>query len=177
MENAKIEIPLSKVKMIFLILGSMLFITLCIFILMNAENMQTRKINNPLVIRIIALIGLLFFGVILMSILKKMFNKEPGLIIDKEGIWDNSSGVSVGRIKRKDIIGLRKVKVSGTKFMLIEVQNPDEYINNIKGLIKKQAMKANMKKYGTPISISSAGLKINFKKLEEVLLSEFQKNR
>ncbi len=177
MKNTKIEIPLSKIKMLFLILGSLLFVVLCIFIIMNAENMQTRKLNNPMIIRIIALVGLLFFGIILVSILKKMFSKEPGLIIDKDGIYDNSSGVSVGRIKWKDIIEIRKVKVSGTKFMLIDVHNPNEYINNINGFIKKQAMKANMKKYGTPISISAAGLKINFKKLEGILLSELQKKR
>jgi len=177
MENTKIEIPLSKVKMLFLILGSLLFVAFCIFIIMNAENMQTRKLNNPLIIRIIALAGLLFFGIILVSIIKKMFSKEPGLTIDNDGIYDNSSGVSVGRIKWKDIIGIRKVKVSGTKFMLIDVYNPNEYINNINGFIKKQAMKVNMKKYRTPISISAAGLKINFTKLEEILLSELQKNR
>ncbi len=177
MKNTKIEIPLSKIKMLFLIMGSLLFVVLCIFIIMNAENMQTRKLNNPMIIRIIALVGLLFFGIILVSILKKMFSKEPGLIIDKDGIYDNSSGVSVGRIKWKDIIEIRKVKVSGTKFMLIDVHNPNEYINNINGFIKKQAMKANMKKYGTPISISAAGLKINFKKLEGILLSELQKKR
>ena len=177
MENTKIEIPLSKVKMLFLILASILFVALCIFILLNAENMQTRRINDPWVISIIAFIGLLFFGTILGFIIKKMFSKKPGLIIDKEGIWDNSSGVSVGNIQWKDIIGIRKVKVSGTKFMLIDVHNPDEYISNIKGFIKRQTMKTNMKKYGTPISISAAGLKINFKKLEEVLLSELQKNQ
>jgi len=176
METTSIKIPLSKGKMIFLLLGSLLFVILSAFIFLNAEEMITRRIGNPIIIKIIAIIGVLFFGVILMSILKKMMNKQSGLIISNEGIWDNSSGVSVGMIKWEDIVGIRKVRASGVNFILIDVKNADSYLNNTKGTIKRQAMKANMRKYSTPISLSAAGLKISFNKLEILVQNEYEKN-
>lgn len=176
MESSKIEIPLSKGKMIFLILGCLLFVFLGVAMFLNAEGMQTRRINNPLIIRIISIIGVLFFGFICISVVKKIIKNESGFIINHLGIWDNSSGVSVGMIKWSDVIGIRKAKASGTNFILIDVNNPDFYINNIKGSIKKQAMKANMRKYNTPISISTAGLKISFKNLEELIEHEYKTN-
>jgi len=173
MESESVEIPLSKGKMVFLILGSLLFVVLSVFMFLNAEGMLTRRINNPFIIRIIAIIGILFFGLILISVIKKIMSNESGLTINNEGIWDNSSGVSVGMIKWTDIIGIRKVKASGVNFILIDVNNPDYYINNAKGRIKRLAMKANTRKYNTPISISTAGLKISFKELEKLIKQEY----
>ncbi len=176
METTNIKIPLSKGKMIFLLLGALLFVILSVFIFLNAEEMLTRRISNPIFIKIIAIIGFLFFGVILMSILKKMISNQSGLIISNEGIWDNSSGVSVGMIKWEDIVGIRKVKASGVNFILIDVKNAESYLNNTKGIIKRQAMKANMRKYSTPISLSAAGLKFSFNKLEELILKKYKEN-
>jgi len=162
--------------LLLLIFGSLAFVVLSVFIFLNAEKMVTRRISDPLLIKIIAVVGVIFFGIILMSVIKKIVSNQPGLIINNEGIWDNSSGVSVGMIKWEDVIGIRKVKASGVNFILIDVQNTESYVNNIKGTIKRQAMKANLKKYNTPISLSAAGLKISFNKLEELVRSEYQKN-
>ena len=176
MKKSKIDIPLSKTKMIFLILGCLLFVALGIFMLLNGEEMQTRKFS-PVWIMGFGGLGVLFFGGICISVIKKMFDKSPGLCIDENGIWDNSSGVSVGHITWRDVLGIRKVSVSGTRFLLIDVHNPEKYINTAKGGIKKQAMKANNRKYGTPISISANGLSIKYNALEELIVEAFQKYR
>ena len=176
MKKEPIEIPLSKAKMIFIILGCLLFIALGVFMLFNAEDMQTRKFSTPWIIGF-GSIGVLFFGGICIAVIKKIFDKKPGLSINEKGIWDNSSGVSAGLVEWKDILGLRKVNVSGTRFILIDVHNPEKYINNIKGVIKRQAMKANNKKYGTPISISSNGLSIKFKDLEKLIVNAFETHK
>lgn len=119
-------------------------------------------------------IAVVFFEGILITVVKKIFDKKPGLKIDEKGIWDNSSGVSVGLVEWIDIIGVRKINVSGTRFLLIDVRNPEKDLDNIKGRIKRQAMRVNNKKYGTPISISSNGLSVKFNKLEELITSAFQ---
>lgn len=176
MKKSKIDVPLSKVKMTFIILGCLLFIALGVFMLLNAEEMQTRKFS-PIWIMGFGVIAVVFFGGICIAVIKKIVDKKPGLSIDENGIWDNSSGVSAGLVEWKDILGLRKVNVSGTRFLLIDVQNPEKYIGNVKGGIKRQAMKANNKKYGTPISISANGLSIKFNALEELISEAFQKYR
>lgn len=103
-----------------------------------------------------------------------MFDKKAGIIIDEKGIWDNSSGVSVGLIEWDDILGIRKVSVSGTSFLLIDVSNPEKYINRLSGVIKKIAVKANKKNYGTPISISANGLKTKLDILENQIIKAFE---
>ncbi|MFD2588920.1 MULTISPECIES: STM3941 family protein [Flavobacteriaceae] len=176
MKKSKVDVPLSKAKMTLIILGCLLFVALGVFMLFNAEEMQTRKFS-PLWIMGFGGIAVLFFGGICISVIKKMFDKKPGLSIAENGIWDNSSGVSVGLIEWADVLGIRKVNSSGTRFLLIDVNNPEEYINNAKGAIKRQAMKANNKKYGTPVSISANGLSIKFTALEELILEAFETHK
>tara|TARA_R110001583_G_scaffold60219_8_gene179035 strand:+ start:2114 stop:2644 length:531 start_codon:yes stop_codon:yes gene_type:complete len=173
MDSTRVDIPQGKAKMLFLMLGSILFVALGVFMVLNAQEMQTKKFP-PIWIMGFGIIAILFFGSIGLAILKKMFSKKAGLAIDVNGIWDNSSGVSVGFIAWEDITGIRKVSVSGTKFLLIDVRNPNKYINKMDSGIKKLAMKANNRKYGTPISISSNGLSIKFKALEELIRNAFE---
>jgi len=143
------------------------------FMLLNATEMQTRKFS-PVWLMGFGGIAIIFFGGICISAIKKIVDKRPGLRIDEKGIMDNSSGVSPGLVVWEHIIGIRKIKVSGTRFLLIDVRNPEKYIQDTKKRIKRQVMKANAKKYGTPISISSNGLSITFKKLEELIVSAFE---
>jgi len=82
---------------------------------------------------------------------------------------DNSNATSIGLIKWTDIIGITTSQVMSSKFIMIEVQNPEEYIAKAKNPISKRAMKANMKMYGSPITIISKSLKYNFPKLESTL--------
>lgn len=83
-----------------------------------------------------------------------MFDPKIGMVIDENGINNNSSGVSVGLINGKDISSISTLKIASTKFILIESTNPDKYINRAKNGLSKRAMKANTKMYGTYISIS-----------------------
>ncbi|QLG45065.1 STM3941 family protein [Costertonia aggregata] len=173
MKKNNIEVPLSKAKMSFIILGCLLFVALGVFMLLNAEEMQTRKFS-PIWIIGFGGVAAVFFGGICIAVIKKIFDKKPGLKIDEKGIWDNSSGVSAGLVEWVDIVGFRKISVSGTRFLLIDVHNPEKYLGNVKGALKRQAMKANLRKYGTPISISSNGLSIRFKNLEELMVRSFE---
>lgn len=175
MQATKIEIPLSKFKMVVLLLGSLLFVALGILMLLNAEDMQT-KTFGPGWIMGFGLLGILFFGTITVSVARKLFSKKAGLIIDSKGIYDNSSGISAGFIPWEDISGIRTIQVMTTKFLLIDVKEPHMYLTKVRGL-KLQAMKANYKKYDTPVSISSAALKYNFKKLEQLLMEYYSKNK
>lgn len=45
MKKSKVDVPLSKAKMTLILLGCLLFVALGVFILFNAEEMQTRKFS------------------------------------------------------------------------------------------------------------------------------------
>ena len=80
----------------------------------------------------------------------KLFDKKPGLILDENGIYDNSGVVSVGFILWKDIESIRIEKIKSTKILIINVHNPKKYIDR-SNRFKKVLLNLNTKLYGTPL--------------------------
>jgi len=168
----KTEIQLSKTKLLMMLIGSALFVGLGIWFVMNPAEI---KPNRETFVSIVGIASILFFGACLLFITKKMFDTKIGLVIDENGINDNSSGVSVGLINWEDISGISASEIASSKFILIETTNPDKYINRANNGLAKRAMKANTKMYGTPISISSNTLKIKHKALLDIIERGYQK--
>ena len=178
--NDKIEIPLSKNKIILLTLGSFLFVIAGIWIFNNTtefQNFPIRFMRNPTVIKSVGIIGMLFFGATGIYGIRKLFDKKVGLLIDKNGITDNSNASSIGLIEWNDISGIRRKQIMSTKFLLIDILNPEKYIGKAKSGIKAKLMRANMNMYETPLSITSNTLKYDFDKLEKLIQTEFEKNK
>ena len=176
----KIEIPLSKNKLLLGIGGSILFIILGIWLLLNADSFQEHSftlLRNPLIVKGIGILGILFFGATGIFGFKKMFDKKVGLTIDSNGITDNSNASSVGLIEWSDITNIITKQVMSTKFLLINVNDPEKYIRKAKSGMKAKLMRSNMKMYGTPLSITSSTLKYDFKKLEKLMQTEFKSNK
>ncbi len=176
--NNKIEIPLSKNKIIFLTIISFLFVIAGIWLFVNAKNFQSNSLQllrNPVVIKITGITGILFFGTAGIYGVKKLFDKKPGLIIDQNGITDNSNASSIELIEWKNITNIQTGQVMSTKFLLIKVKNLEEYIEKSKNGLKTKLMKANLRTYGTPITITSNTLKYNFNQLKNLIQIEFEK--
>ncbi|MGQ2984741.1 STM3941 family protein [Flavobacterium sp.] len=154
-----IIIPISKGKLVKLLIFSIIFVVAGTFIL-NIEPSSRRSLMNIAFIRysvafsaiIMGAVGLIFFII-------KIFDKKPGLVIDSKGITDNASGVSAGFIPWEDIRHIYTTQVMSEKFVLIGVSDPEKYINRQTNFLKRKAMSFNNKTYGSPISITSNGLK------------------
>ena len=132
---------------------------------------------SPETVRIIGVVGIVFFCAAGIFGIKKLFDKKAGLIIDEKGITDNTSALSTGLIEWKDINGITLSQVNSIKFLRIGVKNPEKYISKAKNRIKAKLMKINMNMYGSPIFITSNSLKYNFEELETIMQSEFKKNK
>ena len=169
----QIEIPLSKNKLTLMLIGSLIFISLGLWFVIKPPTISNPIIGNPTLILTVGIAAILFFGLCAIFIAKKLPDKTPGLIINNQGVTDNSSGVSVGLIPWDDIKGINMTNVANQKFLMLVVKNPDEYINRQKGFIKKKAMQMNYNSYGSPISISANGLKCNFDELFRILQDKF----
>ena len=169
----QIEIPLSKNKLSLMLFGSLIFISLGLWFVIKPPTISNPIIGNPTLLLTVGIAGILFFGLCAIFIAKKLPEKTPGLIINNQGVIDNSSGVSVGLVPWCDIKGINMTNVANQKFLMLVVKNPDEYINREKGFIKKKAMQMNYKSYGSPISISANGLKCNFDELFKILQDKF----
>jgi hypothetical protein len=173
----KIEIPLSKTKLLLGIAGSILFIVLGIWLFTYSnefQNMPLRILRNPTIIKIAGIAGVLFFGATGFYGIKKMFENNVGLLIDDNGIIDNTNASSIGLIKWSDIMEIKTEQVMSTKFLLIYTKDPNGILAKVTG-IKRKLMAGNLKMYGTPVSITSNTLKYNFNDLEKLLKDRLNK--
>ena len=179
-ENKKIEIPLSKAKLAKLLIFSILF--LCAGLWMIVSNPQTSNpvFNNPLVkaiasygSTIMGLLGIYFFS-------RKLFDNKPGLVIDDNGIYDNTSAFHFGLIPWSDISEIYERTVQASiaskqRFVTIGLTDPDKYISREKNFLKRKLLTANANSYGSPIHISTNGLKTNHNELLQILAEKFAK--
>lgn len=164
----KIEIPLSKTKTTLTLVGSIVFVILGIIFIITPNTFNPPIIGNTMVIRIIGIVSVVFFGVISIFGLKKLFDKNLGLIIDENGITDNTNASSVGLIEWADITEIKAKQIISSKFLLIYTSNPSKYLDRV-NKIQRRLMIGNMKMVGTPLSITPNTLKFNFKSLEKLL--------
>ena len=170
----KIEIPLSKTKLLFGIGGSILFVVLGLYLFTTIADHQTRF--NPTLVKVVGIAGIVFFGATGIYGIKKMFDNNVGLTIDDNGILDNTNASSIGLIKWADITDIRTEQVMSTKFLLIFTKDPNEILEKVSGM-KRKLMAGNMKMYGTPLSITSTTLKYNFNALEKLLKDRLNEQR
>ena len=171
-QDKQIEIPLSKQKRLLTLLGSIVFVGLGIWFLINPPRISNPIFGNPTLIFTVGLASILFFGLVAVTIFRKFSDKKPGLIINRQGITDNSSGVSAGLIPWTDIQEIKISQVMSQKFLMFIVSNPQDYLDRVTNPLKRNAMKMNHKTYGSPISISSNALRINFNELQNLLVEK-----
>jgi hypothetical protein len=168
----EIIIPQSKSNVILLLLGALAFVGASLWIWFIADT-QTRF--NPLFVKGIAIVGVVFFALCAFYSCVKVFDGKPGLIIDKEGIVDNSSAVAAGRIPWIEISELRVAEIAGQRFVTILVSDPQRYVGR-SGSLRRMLNAANLKMTGSPINISSNSLAIKFDELQQVLKEAFEKH-
>ncbi|WP_299133851.1 STM3941 family protein [uncultured Tenacibaculum sp.] len=177
----QIEIPLSKNKLYLIVFGSLLFVIAGIWLITSPNQFQNISINfldNLNLIKSIGILSILFFGITGIYGIRKISDNRAGLIIDKKGITDNSNASSIGLIEWNDITEI-KTEVVGmsTRFIMINVNDPEKYIKKATSNLKSKLMRANMKMYGTPLSITANTLNYDFDKLEQLVESEYSKNK
>jgi hypothetical protein len=175
MENKdKIEIAMSKGKLIKLLFFSILFLVASLWILLNQPEVRNPIFNNLIIKNAASVLGSLMGLGGIYFFTKKILDKKPGVIIDNIGIVDNSSGVSIGRIPWSDVMAVDERAVITQKFVTIYLKNPEDYINKETNSIKRKMLKMSFKESGSPVSISANGLKISFNELKKILIQKFK---
>jgi hypothetical protein len=173
MHQEQAAIPLSRLKILLLSLGSWAFVTIGGWMLDTA----TREASlEAIFLGGVGVAGILFFGLCGAYALFKLFDPRPGLIIDANGITDNSSAVAAGRIPWADVTDVRAWGTSGQWFLVIDVIDPQKYIKRA-GLLLRWLVAANSKFTGSPIAISSVGLSVDFEELQSLVYNAFETSR
>lgn len=169
-----IEIPLNKQKILLLIFGAATLVAVGVLFIINPVEFEGRRASKEMIF-IIGIAAVLFFGICLVFAIRKLFSKQVGLMINSDGLIDNSAGNSAGQILWTDVKGITIYNVMNQKFVSVHVKDPEKYISAQKNVFKRKLMAQNYKMAGTPISISPNTLKISFNELHSLLQDRFGK--
>ena len=173
--SGRIVVPLSRGKISLVFLGSIVFVAIGV-VLWPAVDLIPHDTPVYWEMATALVVAVAFFGSCGLYALWKFFDAAPGLVIDEQGIIDNSSGMSAGRIPWSEIKGFHVTTVQRQRFLTIEVQDPAKYVQRA-SFLKRQLVSINAKYFGGPIQISAGTLKIGFDELLKVANDSFQKYR
>ncbi len=169
----ELAIPLSKGKVILLLLAAVGLVAVGSWIWLIADS-QTR--HNPLFMKAVAIVGVSFFGFGALYLSLKVFDTRPGLIIDDQGIVDNSSAVAAGRVLWEEVVALRVAEIAGQRFVTIVVVDPQKFAGR-GNFLSRMSNAASIKMTGSPINISSNALCLKFDELVHELTAAFERHQ
>jgi hypothetical protein len=171
----KIEFYSNKKKAFLLLIGSLIFVILGIYLFLNAENMASYRVRNPLFIKISGITSVLFFGFGVFVSIKKLLKNKLMLIIDENGV--NVNPKKNEYIKWGDIEGFAELKINSVKIIIIQINNAEEYIKKEDNKLRKKLMRFNLENYSSPYNISVATMNTNYNQLLKTLNENLIKNK
>lgn len=125
-------------------------------------------------------LAIVLFGGAAVFFAGRLFGRGPGLVLDREGIIDNSTYSSVGRIPWSEISGVRVARppayrnslygpaLQVPRFLVIEVRDPRQFIDRSNPL-KRWFLRANAAGLGSPVAISPASVHIDTDELAQYI--------
>lgn len=82
----RIEIYASKKKSLLLLIGSIAFVVIGVWLLLEADNLTGWRARNPIFTRGIGIVSIIFFGLGIFVGIKRLIKSEIALIIDSKGL-------------------------------------------------------------------------------------------
>ena len=171
MPVAEKTIPLSKTKLALLVVGSLLFVALGLWLaqLDAATIASQRRYNNPAVMHGLGIVCALLFSATAAFGLIKLRDDRPGLAFGPDGFTDNASATAAGFVPWADVTGVGVMEFNRQRMLVVGVRDPEKYIAR-GGALKRMLGRANTRMCGSPVVISAHALKTDF----GTLVAEFQ---
>ena len=169
-----ITVESSKVKTLLLVIGGFGFIALgAWFLSLDVEEIESkRRFNSPILIYGVGIAVVGFFGICTAGGIWRFFSSKPGLELTSEGINIFAIGPSLF-IPWGDVSGFSVYNVHRQKLLVINLHEPDKYIE-VGSRLRRRIAKASYELCGSPVSLSSNSLKLNFKELCELCEEYYQ---
>lgn len=157
----------------FFALGIALFLLGLAFFLIP-HSMQSPLMQHDIAIRLIGLLILLGSGLFLRQLILRLKAQRPGLVIERSGLIDNSSTLSVGWIDWADVTGIREARIANVNVLILDTSHSEKYIKRAKTELAKSARRVHQKIHGSPIAVTGSALQISYQKLERLLRETFK---
>ncbi len=172
-----IEFYSSKKKSLLLLLGSITFVALGIWLLLEADNLTVWKARNPILTRGIGIASILFFGLGIFIGIKRVIKSEIALIIDSKGLNVNPKKSLTEFIKWSDMNGFEEIKIQSTRIVIIGVKNPEYWLDKETSVFRRKLMQFNISNYNSPFNIAASGLDISSDQLIETLNNYYDRHK
>jgi len=170
-------IPLSKTKLLLLLLGAIAFVLVGLYLLSKSFYAVASTGFSSVLLTIVGVAAVIFFGACAGFCARKLLDNKPGIVFDERGLFDNSSFVAAGQILWADIETVSVLQLHRQKFVVLQVKNPQQYFDRQASAFKQKVMAMNHKLYGTPLHISANGLQTSFDQLFVLINDNLQINR
>ena len=138
--------------------------------------MRLRPLVSVL-LTIVGVVAVIFLGACAGFYARKLLDNKPGIVFDERGLFDNSSFVAAGQILWADIETASVLQLHRQKFVVLQLINPQQYIDRQASVFKRKVTTLNDKLYGTPPHIRPNGLQISFNQLHIFITNNLQRNR
>ncbi len=104
-------------KNLLYLLGCSIFVAIGIWMVLSSD--ETFKF-------VIGIVSILFFGIGVVVIPFRLFDRSPRVIINDEGIFDRT--LDIGTIKWRDIKDAYLQSVHGTEFISLDLEDNNKYL-------------------------------------------------
>ncbi|WP_340022136.1 STM3941 family protein [Paenibacillus sp. FSL K6-1096] len=153
----------SKVKLVLLFAGSLLFMLLGVLLLKWSGEVTA---DPAILLRTLGIACTVLFGLAVVVYLIMLLRRSPLLVVDAQGIDDQSSAIPGGRILWEDITDIRLVRFSGQKNICIFLADPKAYLARQRG-VKRWLMAINLRLAGTPVNITGQSMGMSLERVYE----------
>ena len=161
----RLEIAFNKKSISLLILYNLLILGICAYLLFGTAKLP---LLLEWLLKLSAIVGIFFFGSSILLFARKLWQKAPGFVIDRDGFIDRADAVSSGRIYWKEVTGISQWHFMGQLIIVVKVMDPRKVIQK-QSLLKRLLMHFNNKRFGTPVTITSGALKMDNEKLFQLI--------
>lgn len=114
---------------------------------------------------------LYYFLVSLAEYVKTLFDKNAGLRITEEGIDDNLSIFSCGKVPWSEIEGIAVHRAMKTRFLAVRVKDPAQLVARQAGW-KRHALTRLVRRWGSPIIVSQKRVATDLEQLLHTLVEQ-----
>ncbi|MGC7411199.1 STM3941 family protein [Pandoraea pneumonica] len=153
----------SKRKAFFLLLASIAFVIAGGFMVTEGGS---RRMSEEMT-KLVGWASIVFFGAGIPIALRRLFDGQPRLQIDSNGILDGTLGV--GLIPWSDITGAHIKSMFGNAFVCLEVKAPEKWLEKMSSHKRKFAA-ANVKLGYTALVLNVSDLSEDPKQIEALIL-------
>lgn len=127
----------SKKKLTLAAIGSLVFVLVGIWMLTD-ESASLGPFE-----RMTGAAAIVFFGLCLVYVIYRLVVNKQALTINRAGIVDNASAVSVGFVAWEEIACATIYSQSGNRFIGIELKSPDAFLSRV-GPAKRKLLNLNL---------------------------------